>query len=291
VQGLRSAARLLELEAEVRARRNDPRAAAQAVRAMFAAAHSLEQEPLAISQFLRIALNGVACAEIERLLAAVELSDSDLVAFDRDLRAIDYEAGFRRVLLAERAIWSWMFSTLSGPDTAAALRWSPFRNADEAAYLMLMEKFVAASRSTQLPLRVAISQTDLDVAAVLQSSSASWRYPVTKLMTPSFKPHADAACHAQAVQCTARAGIAVERYRHTHRALPRSLDQLAPDFLAETPTDPFDGAPLRYRIDATGCKVYSVGPDGLDQDGASVAEGQPLDIAFEVKSKAGEVNP
>ena len=33
-----------------------------------------------------------------------------------------------------------------------------------------------------------------------------------------------------------------------------------------------------------------LGPDGLDQDGASGAEGQPLDIAFEVKSKASEVN-
>jgi hypothetical protein len=48
---------------------------------------------------------------------------------------------------------------------------------------------------------------------------------------------------------------------------------------------------LRYRIDAKGCKVYSVGPDCLDQDGASGADGQPLDVVFEVKSKADEISP
>src|SRR6185437_4196744 len=116
-------------------------------------------------------------------------------------------------------------------------------------------------------LRDAISQTDLDVAAVLQSSSARWRYPIAKAITPTFKSFAEAASLAQARQRTTRSGIAVERYRRIHGELPQSLDQLAPEFLAEPPKDPFDGAPLRYRIDATGCKVYSLGPDGLDQDG------------------------
>lgn len=292
VQQLRGAVRLLELEAEVRARRNDPHAAAEALRAILAAARSLEYEPLAVSQLVRIALDRVACGEIERLMPAIRFSEDDLAAFDLDLQALDYEAGFRRSLLAERAIGIWAFSSLSGPDVKGALRWSPFRNADEAAYLMLMEQFVAASRSAQLPLRDSISQADLDVATVLRSSSASWRYPVTKLLAPAFTPFAEAACRAQARQGTTRSGIAIERYRRIHGELPQSLDQLAPDFLAEPPTDPFDGAPLRYRVDATGCKVYSIGPDGLDQDGASGAEGQePLDIVFEVKFTAGEVSP
>src|SRR6185312_4249870 len=108
---------------------------------------------------------------------------------------------------------------------------------------------------------------------------------------PTFKSFAEAASLAQARQRTTRSGIAVERYRRIHGELPQSLDQLAPEFLAEPPKDPFDGAPLRYRIDATGCKVYSLGPDGLDQDGASGAEGRPLDIAFEVKAFEGKSKP
>jgi hypothetical protein len=298
VQALRSAVRLLELETEIRARRNDAHGAAEAVRATLAAARSLEQEPLAVSQLVRIAMDGVACAEIERLMPAIEFSEDDLIAFDRDLRAPDYEAGFRRSLVAERALGTFTFANLSttGIDDLERLKWSPLRNADQAAYLILMEKLVLASRPGQLPLRDGISQADEEVATVLRSSSARWRYPVAKVITPSFAPFAGAACRAQARQGTTRSGIAIERYRRIHGELPRSLDQLAPDFLAEPPKDPFDGAPLRYRIDATGCIVYSVGPDGLDQDGASGAEGQPLDIAFEVKafevkSKTREISP
>jgi hypothetical protein len=92
-------------------------------------------------------------------------------------------------------------------------------------------------------------------------------------------------CRAQARQATTRSTIAIERYRRIHGAAPESLDQLVPEFLKKAPDDPFDGAPLRYRRDATGYKVYSIGPDGIDHGGASGAEGQPLDIVFEIKFK------
>jgi hypothetical protein len=60
-----------------------------------------------------------------------------------------------------------------------------------------------------LPLRDAVSQADAEVVAVLRSSSARWRYPVTRSITPTFKAFADAVCRAQARQRTTRSGIAI----------------------------------------------------------------------------------
>lgn len=53
VASLRSAVRLLQLEAEVGFRRNDPHAVAQSVLAMLAAARTLEPQPLHASQIVR----------------------------------------------------------------------------------------------------------------------------------------------------------------------------------------------------------------------------------------------
>jgi hypothetical protein len=69
---------------------------------------------------------------------------------------------------------------------------------------------------------------------------------------------------ANRVLCQA---LAIERYRLSHGRLPAGLDDLVPDYLPETPLDPFDGRPLRYRLREPGFTVYSIGPDQTDDGG------------------------
>jgi hypothetical protein len=66
--------------------------------------------------------------------------------------------------------------------------------------------------------------------------------------------------------------LAVERFRHAQGRLPDDLKELAPQFLDAIPTDPFDGAALRYRRLTRGYVVYSVGQDGHDDGGREVPE-------------------
>ena len=290
VQQIRVGSRLLRLEAEIHARHGDPRAAARPVRAIFAAARSLEKEPIIVSQLVRIALNGVACEQIERLMPAGDFSDEELLQFDRELAAIDDEAAYRRSLLGERAIGILTFENLAvvgalGQQAPSGLRIRLLGKADEAAYLQLMGKFVAASQSKTLPLREAMLQTQDEVTGLLNSSQARWRYPLTKLLMPTLQASTQAVCRAQALQSATRTAIAIERYRRIHGQPPDALDQLTPDFLGNSPLDPFDGAPLRYRADATGYKVYSIGADGIDQGGDAGGAGQMLDVVFKVEYK------
>lgn len=71
----------------------------------------------------------------------------------------------------------------------------------------------------------------------------------------------------------AHTALAVERYRLKHERWPAALADLVTEgLLAEVPTDPFDGKPLRYRNTAQGIVVYSIGPnrdatgDGVNRD-------------------------
>ena len=63
------------------------------------------------------------------------------------------------------------------------------------------------------------------------------------------------------------ATVAAERYRLTRGRWPAELAELAPAFIASVPIDPFDGKPLRYSVGDDGVKIYSVGPDMVDDGG------------------------
>ena len=87
----------------------------------------------------------------------------------------------------------------------------------------------------------------------------------------------------------AQAALAVERYRlAASSALPDSLRQLVPKYLAGVPDDPYDGKPLRYKkLSPKGYVVYSIGRNRQDDGGtprpaAGKADG-PYDLTFAVR--------
>jgi hypothetical protein len=66
--------------------------------------------------------------------------------------------------------------------------------------------------------------------------------------------------------------VALERYRQAKKDWPPDLNAVGrAGLLHAVPQDPYDGAPLRYRRDAEGVVIYSVGWDSQDNNG------QPLD--------------
>ncbi|MGH9374444.1 MAG: hypothetical protein ACRD15_23245, partial [Vicinamibacterales bacterium] len=70
-----------------------------------------------------------------------------------------------------------------------------------------------------------------------------------------------------------RVAVAVERFRRDHSgALPKTLDELAPTYLAAVPLDPLSGRPLLYRQTREAYTIYSVGPDGRDDGGDLASE-------------------
>lgn len=79
-----------------------------------------------------------------------------------------------------------------------------------------------------------------------------------------------------------RSACAVERYRLTHGELPRTLDDLVPDYLDAVPADPFDGQPLRYA--PAGAAAYTLHSIGMNQtdDGGQPGEHRSGDIVIEV---------
>src|SRR5487761_1084554 len=286
-QNFRSAARLLAFESEMNARGGDAQAAVESIRAIFALARSLQLEPLLVSQLIRLALDNAAVQSFERLLAARDVGGDDLARIDDDLAAIDYHESFHSAMLGERVIGVQTFARpgVLGNETPPIAAWSIFRQGDLAVYLQLMEELVTSSTvKDQAALRAAVSKAHDKVTDVTSESSARWRYPMTALLVPSLLPFAEALGRGAARRGIARTAIAVERFHRAHGSLPETLDDLMPGFAPQVCKDPFSGGPLRWRVTDDDYRIYSVGPDGIDQDGSIAEEpGVSGDIVFRVR--------
>ncbi len=63
--------------------------------------------------------------------------------------------------------------------------------------------------------------------------------------------------------------IAAKRYKARHGQYPETMEQVRSVGVAEIPMDPFTGKDFSYKRTAKGFTVYSVGPDFIDDGGAS----------------------
>ena len=66
-----------------------------------------------------------------------------------------------------------------------------------------------------------------------------------------------------------RIALALAKYRREKKSYPETLASLSPEYLAVLPLDLFSGKPIIYRKTEKGYIFYSVGPNGMDDEGRS----------------------
>ncbi len=87
---------------------------------------------------------------------------------------------------------------------------------------------------------------------------------------------------ATAEQRLTTLAAALAAYHADHNAYPESLRSLEnPDYLPVPPLDPFSGKSYIYRTTPTGCILYSVGDNGIDDGGKDHKAGAD-DIVFQM---------
>jgi hypothetical protein len=276
----RHVAALLKLDALRQAQAGDMKQALTSCRAILNAARSVGDEPTAVSQLVRTAVVGMACATAEQALAQGEAADDDLAALQRALEEEDRYNGLLVMLRAERAMIHEVYDGLETgdvplrqlfADVGASADWltelylggvsGDHFGAEHPVMLSLMTRCVEAAR---LPLH---EQAEAERQFDATARPLGRKSGVLKLLLPAVGKigYAERRKHAD-VRCTALA-LAAERYRRRHGDWPRELGQLTPDLLAAVPPDPFDGRPLRFRRLDDGVVIYSVNQDGEDDGG------------------------
>jgi hypothetical protein len=297
---IRQAARLLSLEAIQDTEQQRPQAAVESVVASLGVARSLNQEPILITQLVRIACQGISLDSLERILSRMPLTDEQLTKLAAALEESGKRQAMTRAFVGERCCWAGFFEgarrgkvpleEIGSPESqwlsvrpvSALYRASGLLELDEKSCLDFMERYVKA---TELP-----PPENLAAASVVADETN--QVPRWCVISRMLLPALDRAL-GKVVRCDAKirdalTAIAVERYRLANGKLPDRLSDLAPTFLPAVPTDPFDGKPLRYKPLAKGYVVYSVGDDrqdngGIEKDAKGVSYVPGTDITFTIE--------
>jgi hypothetical protein len=283
VQQLRSAARLLALEAHVRAHRGDAAGAADSLDAIFKLSGSLEREPLLISQRVRMAIATVGRQEMLKLLPAARFSDEDLARLQADLHTARNSQGTQHGMLGERVLGMEAFND---PNTAAVIgvpRLAHFgRHQDLVNYLEMMGRFVEASKQTPQQAQKSAIEIESELKAIVGGSVLTKvNYILTALVVPAVSKVIEADLRNIAQNDAAGAVLAAERFRRQYGRLPDKLEQLTPEYLPRIPLDPYNGQPLRFQVAGNELVIYSVGADLQDHGGQGDNSGKP-DIVVRV---------
>ncbi len=88
---------------------------------------------------------------------------------------------------------------------------------------------------------------------------------LARVAAPAYQRYLEKFCGLEVHRVASRSVLALHAYRLDHGDYPDALDALVPSYLAAAPTDPFDGAPLRYSRQTL--RVWSVGTDRVDAGG------------------------
>ena len=73
--------------------------------------------------------------------------------------------------------------------------------------------------------------------------------------------------------------IALDRYSRAHGSYPANLESLVPEFLPAPPIDPFSGTTFHWKHSSDGPMLWSIGPNGTDEDGVTGFNGSG-DLTF-----------
>jgi hypothetical protein len=95
-------------------------------------------------------------------------------------------------------------------------------------------------------------------------------------------------CSARLLQTHA----ALRRYRLNVGNYPATLAPLVPQYLEAAPVDPYSGRSMIYRLSDDGYQLYSVGPDGKDDEDAPITGAGPAstgDWSFDVAVDSSDV--
>jgi hypothetical protein len=289
MQFMRSGALLLRYDIRIKLADRDVSGALENVTALFRMSRHMAGDSLLITHLAAVAIHQEAFHNLQAVLDRVQPNDEDFRPLQVD-DTVSFRLLLGRALLMEEAFGLSMFSILpeAAPDYPPAhLLSSPvapyvrifFLAAEVDLYRQAMARFRDIERNPYYR-----GGRDLEPAS-------AWPGTFAKLLLPPFKSVSRATVRADAEHAVAIAALAAARYRAAKGKLPRDLSQLTSEFVQTPLIDPYDGKPIRAIVRDGELVLYSIGPDGKDQQGEAFDDAKETgDLTFRLPAMMSQRN-
>jgi len=269
---IRTAVKLLKLEAILHIENGDGKSAIRSTISSFGIARSLAKESMIISQLVRVACQNLAATTIEYCINRIELADEQLVELIKSVHNAERISDMTCAFVGERCMGLSFFKSPESmnPDSIEGIPVRPIlelykalglADADAIIYLDTMDGYIKVA---QLPLH---KRQEAAKAIDTRLRSTSQIHILLHAIAPALSHITSSELRTIAYLRTARTALAVLRYRLADGRLPDALTDLVPTYLDAVPVDPFDGKDLRYEKLGVGFVVYSIGQDMRDDGG------------------------
>ncbi len=293
LRALRDAVKLCRTEAVYHAEMgDDAQGVASLVQGRRAVA-SIGDAHKVIEGLVRCGAGALWLEGVQRTLELCEISADGLHAVRSEMSQEDAGLSLEPAFHGERSMGHYYLSGAGGTD-ADWLSHENFgwrlsalipgcRQKDALFYYRVLDRAAEISR---LPLRQrCAAAARLEAEVQRQTEEHGAMYAFSAMFLPTIAGSVKEEVKAHAALRVSRAALAVEQWRLAHGRWPDSLDELVPELLDEVPDDPFCEEKIRYRRTEDGVVIYSVGPDGQDDEATTHAEANdPLDYAGSTES-------
>jgi hypothetical protein len=255
---------------------------------MFRVAEASRNEPILISQLVRLPMLYMALGPIADGFG--QWSEPQLKTFQEQLQRLDFCADMKRSLDAERVLFGGgiieflrrepdKFEALSGDGKFPGAVWSAVPNGwfdlERVNYSRFFDELVIPSIdvSNRRISPSACKQAEGQIAAILGKSQARLflqHRAFSSLLVPGTLTLARKTAFGQTAADTAGVACAVERFKLAKGKFPESLEELVPQFIQKLPHDIITEQQLKYRRTADGhYAIYSVGWNEKDDGGVA----------------------
>ena len=292
---LRHAARLLVVDARLKAADGKPREALEDIAAVFGMAEHTQREPITISALVAMAIDTAGSEGMEAVLAACRPGTDDLKVLAID-DSLSFQHVMPRVFQMEEAFGLSAFPMVSEGDMgmrALGLNvesfmipllpiWRVYLLPDEiVSYRNVMGEFGRLATRPYFQTQTEWKRTEARL------SENHGMGILTRFIVPALGRCMEVAAKADARHRLAMAAVAATSYRLKTGRLPARLEDLVPEFMPAVPVDPFDGKPMKMAATTGGgIVIYSIGADFTDNGGKVWDdENRTGDITFHLGAK------
>jgi len=264
---IRSAVRLLDVEAELRATEGDGHGAALSVRAMRRLAASLDESPYLIATQVRFACGAMSVDAAEHALGLTRLPAADLAMLRDEFATEAQQLSLRTAVRGERAGLLWLTTELAEESGVGLSRMLYIAHVmipgtGETDAIFGLKHTTGWAELLDLPPR------ELRAAAKLYNdryelTAYDWKafvfHPISTTCAPVMARSSDTFVAAKLrlhVACTA---LAVEEFRLKNSRWPDKLADLVPDYIDAVPQDWFApaGTTVSYARTPAGVRIWS----------------------------------
>ncbi len=251
------------------------------VKLAFRIADSLREQPILVSQLVRVACLAIAVDAAWEGLSKQAWSDAQLRELQDLAASFDLLKDYGSTIRGERAFSNqFMEQLIRGRLGAAAFM------GDTGRHLLKI-----GPEGWLYQNQILINRTHQDYSLPVIDAAAQRAYPqrgrelddfilnmrttpytaLARMLFPAFSKTAAKMTRSHTTLRFLQIACALERYRLANSEIPADLAALSPQFIPALPNDPIDAKPIRYRKETKqSYTLYSIGWDEKDDNGQPV---------------------